>query len=276
VTFGGVIQDGAGTVGLVKTAAAPLSLTGANTYTGTTDVNEGALVVNGSLAAGGIVNVNGNTSFAGSGSEPAAPWRVTGLPQQTKPYTRFSVVDVDGVRALKVDADKSYGNLVHTMRIERASGQLSWRWRIDQFSETADLRERSTEDIAVKVCTMWDLPLERVPFIDRQAVRILRSRTDDAVPAATVCYVWDPRLPVGSQVDSPFTRRLRYIVLRSGTELLRKWTPEQRDIAADFFKLFGDEAKGELPPLIGVAVGADSDNTRTHTVAHVADLALKP
>ena len=41
---------------------------------------------------------------AGSGDAPAAPWHVVGLPQQTKPFTRFNVVTLDGQRVLKVEA----------------------------------------------------------------------------------------------------------------------------------------------------------------------------
>ena len=36
-----------------------------------------------------------------------------------------------------------------------------------------------------------------------------------------------------------------------------------------------DESK-EVPPVTGVAVGADADNTHGHSLAHVADLVLEP
>ena len=43
------------------------------------------------------------TPFGAAGGAPAAPWHVVGLPQQTKPFTQFSVVDIDGKRVLKVE-----------------------------------------------------------------------------------------------------------------------------------------------------------------------------
>ena len=229
------------------------------------------------LVAAHAADVEGVTirPFAGGGSTPASPWRVVGLPNQTKPFTRFSVTELDGRKALKVEADSSYGNLVHPLQAELTHAHLAWQWRVDDLNEAADIQVRRGEDIALKVCTLWDLSLERMPFGDRQSLRFLRSRTTDPVPGATVCYIWDAHLPVGTQLDSPFTRRLRYIVLRSGAEGLRRWTPEKRDIAADFLKLFGDETH-ELPPLIGVAVGADADNTHGHSLAHAADLVLSP
>ena len=198
-----------------------------------------------------------------------------GLPQQRKPFTRFSVVDLDGQRALRVEAESSYGNLVHPLNLAMAPHHLSWNWRIDKANPAVDLRLREGDDTALKVCTLWDMPLERVPFIERQVLRLLRSRAGEPLPAATVCYVWDAHLPAGTELASPFTRRLRYVVLRSAGDHLHEWAHERRDIAADFMKLFGDEA-AELPPLVGVAVGADADNTHAHSIGHAAGLVLEP
>jgi autotransporter-associated beta strand protein len=62
--FNGVIS---GTGQLIKSGAGTLDLTGTNTYTGATTVNAGALLVNGSTAAGSAVTVNGGT-LGGSGT----------------------------------------------------------------------------------------------------------------------------------------------------------------------------------------------------------------
>ena len=40
-------------------------------------------------------------------------------------------------------------------------------------------------------------------------------------------------------------------------------------------KLFGDESK-TVPPVLGVSVGGDSDNTKGHTVSYVSGLVLEP
>jgi hypothetical protein len=233
-----------------------------------------ALAVAGAALAGSA-SAASLQPFAGAGSAPAAPWTLTGLPGQTKPFTRFSVVELDGHTALRVEADSSYGNLVHPLQLEPAPHHLAWNWRIDEANPLADIRARETEDIALKVCVLWDMPIEHVPFVERQLLRVARSRTAQPVPAATVCYVWDSQLPVGTELSSPFTGRLRYIVLRSGADAPHHWVHERRDVAADFDRLFGAESRA-LPPLIGVAVGADADNTRQHSLGHAADLQLEP
>lgn len=213
--------------------------------------------------------------FTGAGSAPAAPWKVVGLPRQAKPFTRFSVVELEGYHALRVETASSYGNLVHPLDLAVAPHHLVWDWRVDEPLLNADIRTREGEDIAMKVCALWDMPIERVPFLDRQVLRFARSRTNEAVPAATVCYVWDMQMPVGTELASPYTSRIRYIVLRGGGDALHHWEHERRDIAADFIKLFGTETQ-DLPPLIGIAVGADADNTRSHSLGHAASVQLEP
>ena len=215
------------------------------------------------------------TPFSATSAEPPAPWHVAGLPRQTKPFTRFSVVDVDGRRALRVEADESYGNLVHPLQSAEPGLKLAWRWRVDQLVTGADLRNRAGDDVALKVCVLFDQPLESIPFVERQVLRVARSQTTEPLPAATLCYVWDTDLPIGTTLPNAFTPRLRYVVLRSGSAQLRQWLEERRAIGADFLKLFGAEVS-VVPAVIGVAVGADADNTHSRSLGFVTDMAFQP
>ena len=212
-----------------------------------------------------------------SGASAPAPWRPAGLPRQKAPFTAFSIVTLDGRRALRIEAENSYGNLLHPLRVDAAAARhLSWRWQVERLNEAADLHQRGGDDTTIKLCALFDLPLDKVPFVERQVLRAARSMTDDLVPAASICYVWDDRLPVGTELPSAFTGRLRYVVLQSGSSRVGQWVSERRDLVADFQRLFGKESGGQVPPLIGIAVGADADNTRQRSVAHVADLLLEP
>ena len=70
----GVISDGGASFGtggsLVKVGTGTLTLTAFNTYTGTTTVNGGALIVNGSIAASSLLEVNAGGFVGGTGTLP--------------------------------------------------------------------------------------------------------------------------------------------------------------------------------------------------------------
>jgi hypothetical protein len=211
---------------------------------------------------------------AARGSEPPPPWHVSGLPHQSKPFTRFSVERQD-TPVLKVESDRSYGNLVHLLQPSTAWHHLSWRWTVDQPVAGADLQHRNTEDMPVRVCVLYDLPHDKIPLVDRALLNLTSGNSDDPVPGATVCYVWDQKLAPGTALHSPFTGRLRMLVLRGHETPLHQWVSESRDLDADFKRLFGEESD-TVPPILAVAVGADADNTQGQGLAHVGPLNLGP
>ena len=100
--------------------------------------------------------------------------------------------------------------------------------------------------------------------------------TATALPAATVCYVWDPSLPVGTVLDNVYSRRLRVVVVRGQGDPLGAWADERRDVVADLRRLFADELGTVLPPLSAVAVSGDADNTGADSLGYVATLAWQP
>jgi fibronectin-binding autotransporter adhesin len=67
-TFGGVIEDGLGTVALVKTGAGSLTLSGTNTYSGGTTLAAGTVVINNANSLGtGDVSVTGSSRINATG-----------------------------------------------------------------------------------------------------------------------------------------------------------------------------------------------------------------
>jgi hypothetical protein len=199
---------------------------------------------------------------------------VVGLPRQSKPYTRYQVVQRDGQRVLEIDAQASYGTLVHELAAVAGAQQLAWSWRIELDNPATDPRTKQGDDHVVVVCALFDLPIGAVPFIERQLLRLARAFSGQALPAASLCYTWDARLPRDTVLMSPYTRRVRLIVLRGLGEPLQSWQHEERDLPRDFRRLFGDES-ADVPPLLAVVVAADADNTDGRSIALLRDIQLK-
>lgn len=211
-----------------------------------------------------------------TGTEPPAPWRVMGMPKSHKPLTRFEITLLDGRTVLRVQSDHSYANLIHSLPSEAlAPGKmLRWRWRLDQPLAETNLSRKEGDDSALKLCLLFDMPPDNLGFMERGLLRMARSVSDDKLPAATLCYVWDNNLPVGTLLNNAFTSRIRLLVVDSGATPLRQWVTHQRHIVADFHRAFGNESTGGVPPLQAVLVGADADNTGGHSLGYVGDITL--
>ena len=195
-------------------------------------------------------------------------WRFVGLPKKNAdlPATQFQAAPLQGnQRAVRVSTASSYGTLVHDWK-GPATGALHWIWRLDQpltgGKAPPDLTTKAGDDAALKLCVMFDHPLERVPFFERTQLRLARSLSGEALPAATVCYVWDSAQPAGLRGANPYTQRVRYISLRGSNSPLGQSLAEQRHPVQDYLDLFKNEATpGSVPNVLAVVLGADSDNT---------------
>jgi len=209
----------------------------------------------------------------------APPWRVVTLPKIPR-HTQYRVVTVDGRPAVRAEAQASYGNLLlalgpPALAVE-ATPILRWRWRVDRLPERSDLTSRTGDDVAAKVCVLFDLPLARLGVADRLRIELGRRLFDAALPAATLCYVWDRTLARGTWLPNIYTDRVRMLVLRSAAAGDQgTWFEERRDLRADFRRAFGPEAEGGVPPMTALAVASDADNTGGAALALFADISLE-
>jgi len=210
-----------------------------------------------------------------SGPELPAPWRIVTVTKIPR-HTRYAVAEHDGRRAVRADADASYANVVHPLDADIGSMPiLRFAWRVDRFPDHSDLTSRARDDVAAKVCVLFDVPLERLSLVDRTKMQLGRRLFDPQLPAATICYVWDRTLPAGRWIDNAYTNRVRMLVLRSGADGEQsRWREERRDLRADFAQAFPREAAFGLPKVAALAFATDADNTKSQAAAWFGDMAL--
>jgi len=185
--------------------------------------------------------------------------------------TRYTLVDDNGVTVLRADSQSGASGLSRSVRIDPAEMPwLRWRWKISNIIDQADLRTRQGDDFPARVYVMFDYPLEKLPFLERNKLRLARALFDSNLPAATLCYVWDGKAPAGTMVPSAYTGRVKVIVVESGAARARQWVDVERNIARDFRAAFGEDA----PPVSAIAVATDTDNTGTMATAFFGDISF--
>ena len=204
-------------------------------------------------------------------SPGSAGW--THFPLLGKPPTRFQYARKDGRDAMAAVAASSASMLRHQVRIEPEElGQVRFSWKVPELIARADLARRDAADSPVRIILAFEGDRSRLPPKDAAMSELVRTLTGEAMPYATLMYVWCNKRAPGSVVLSPRSDRVRKLVVQSGAAQLDQWLDYERDIRADYIHAFGE------PPgaLVGVAIMTDSDNTRSTTRAWYGPVRLGP
>ena len=190
-------------------------------------------------------------------------------PANIKVRTRYTLVDDNGVTVLRADSQSGASGLSRSVRVDPAElPWLRWRWKISNIIEQADLRTREGDDFPARIYVMFDYPLDKLPFLERNKLRLARALFDPNLPAATLCYVWDGKAPVGTLVSSAYTDRVKLIVVESGAARVKRWVEVERNVAADFRAAFGEDP----PAVSAIAIATDTDNTGAIATTHFGDI----
>jgi hypothetical protein len=213
-----------------------------------------------------------------SGTEPGhalpAGWSLQLLPGKKAP--EFTLVSEEGVTVLRVHSREAAGSAVHRLRADpRAQARLAWRWKVDHALAKAHFGLKEGDDFAARVYVSFDVPEASLPLTTRAKLKLAKLIYGADIPTAAICYVWDNRQPIGTSGWNPFSDRLRMVVLESGNARAGQWIAESRDVEADFRAAFGSSWKGPVPAITGVAVSADTDQTRETVNAWFGDLRLE-
>ncbi len=208
------------------------------------------------------------SAWAGAGTD--VPWEHFTVPG--KQATRFSPTAVDGRPAMSADANASASLLrQHVHVAPRDLGAIRFSWKVKALIEGADMSRRDKDDSPVRIVLAFDGDRSRLSPRDALLSELSRAVTGEEMPYATLMYVWCNQRPVGSVIHNPRTDRIRKLVLQSGPGALDQWQDHERDIRADYERVFGE------PPgtLIGVAIMTDSDNTRSRARAWYGPVKLR-
>lgn len=203
-------------------------------------------------------------------------FRIVTLPKIAK--NNFSLVADEGKTVLRVDSDNSAGSLDIPLTAPAADAAgggrkavLEWRWKVNRMLDKADMEDKLDDDHSARVYVFFDVPLESLSFADRSKIKLARLVAGVEVPTAALCYVWDNKYRIGYKTWSPYTHRLRKIVLQSGPAHVGQWMTESRDVYADFRDAFGFDA----PAVTSIAVGSDSDNTNERVTTWFGDISFR-
>lgn len=207
----------------------------------------------------------------------AAPGR---LPSGWHPYvlrrdlprTHYTLAH-DGERvALHARARRSATGLHCALDVSPARcAALRFSWKVPQVHDRADVATAELDDCPARLIVAFDGDTSRLSLRDRLLYDQVELFTGQRLPFAMLMYVWDGgRHAVETVHRNHRTARIQYLTVESGSARTGRWLHYQRDLAADYRRVFG-EAPGRV---IGVGVLTDGDALKTDLDAWYGDISL--
>jgi len=213
--------------------------------------------------------------FSDNPAGAAAPryWRPLVIARAKAPTDYRLVQDErSGKVVVRARARKSASGIAQTLDVDPATRpRIRWRWRVPSLIVGADNLDRYAEDSPVRLLLFFDGDKRRLPAREQVALEMAEMLSGQAVPYATLVYLWENRQPVGTIIASAHTGRVKMVVAGSGRDRLGQWRQFERDYVADFQRAFG-EKPGRL---VGVGIMTDTDNTGGEVEAYYGDIELR-
>lgn len=188
------------------------------------------------------------------------------------PPTEYALVEDAGTVVVRARSHGGASGLVRPVEGDFAEYPvLAWRWKVDDVVAGGDVRSKSGDDYAARLYVTFDYDPSDLGFVDRLTYRALRALGYDNVPVRALNYIWASQAPAGAIVPNPYTDWVQMVVLQSGPARAGEWVMEARDVHADYLRAFGEPP----PPISGVALMTDSDNTGGTATAYYGDVVLR-
>ena len=128
--------------------------------------------------------------------------------------------------------------------------KLRWRWRIGSVNTNGSERDLSKFDHAARLVVAFDT--------------LIGS-------PRTLNYTWGDVEPAGAVLEHPKSGRAQIFVLESGNQKAGRWIFEERDVTADWKRVFPDK---QMPKIVGIGVMTDSDSLGGKLTGDYADIEL--
>jgi hypothetical protein len=198
-------------------------------------------------------------------------WRHQPLPGKSP--TQFSHGRSDGRDVVEAVATSSASLLRRKLHLgPQDLGTARFSWRVPELIAGADMGLRDADDSPVRIILAFEGDRSQLSQRDALLSELALTLTGEAMPYATLMYVWCNTRPAGTILRAPRSDRVRKLVVESGPAGLGRWLDYERDISADFERAFGEKPGA----LVGVAIMTDTDNTRSTTRAWYGPVRLGP
>ena len=143
---------------------------------------------------------------------------------RTKKRTHYELVTEQNRTILHARATSASSGLMQHVNIDAWNQPwLSWRWKIGEQADTADIAVHETEDSPARIILGFDGDKDSLPFVDQIMFETARVFTGYDFPYATLMYVWESKAPLGTVLPSGRSDRIKKMVVANCPDGVGQW-----------------------------------------------------
>jgi hypothetical protein len=202
-----------------------------------------------------------------------------GLPEAWQPmtfrnmdrHTQYTLTRDQDRTVIRAHSQNAASGLIRHLRVDPVQYPLiRWHWKIKRVLEKGDLSTKQGDDYAARIYVAFAFDPEAAGWWEWMRHRSASLFANPEVPGTALNYIWANKAPGNTIAPNPYAPEAMMIVLQSGNAAAGRWMTETRDIVADYRRAFGRPP----PPIIGIGLMTDTDNTGEETTAYYGDITL--
>lgn len=195
-------------------------------------------------------------AIAAQGEEkPVSRFATEGLAGWENQYfegvTEYQLAKENGRTVLRAHSKVSASGLIRKVKLDpNRYRYLRWSWKVAGTIPGGDERSKKGDDYAARMYVVFPGRF----FWQTKAIN----------------YIWANHLPKGESIPNAYTSNAMMVAVESGNSRVGQWVTEERDILADYRRLFGGEPRG----IGAIAIMTDTDNTGAEATAWYGDITI--
>ena len=192
-----------------------------------------------------------------------------------KHATQFTLIrDEDiGKTVLEGVADGAAGAVIYRFDASaRTTPILKFGWKVGNLIMSSDPKTKAGDDYSARIYITFAYDPERATVREKAENTVAHMLYGETPPHAALAYVFTHKLATGTIVTSPYTHRVKKLVVDADPASVGKWKQFERDIYDDYRKAFNEEPTR----ISGIAIMVDTDNTGERARSRFSDVTLSP
>ncbi len=181
-------------------------------------------------------------------------------------HSSYSVGTYDDTSCLIATSNNSASAMVLPERFNIYDfPDITWRWQVKNVYQKGDSSKKEGDDAPIRLYVMFEYDPEKSSFFKAIKYEVIRILYGEYPPHSSLNYFWASKQQSIPFIENPYSDLIMMVPVASGQGEVGEWLEHTVNVVEDYRAAFGEDP----PPIAGIAVMSDSDNTGESAKAYI-------